>query len=145
MGTTEDPMFRVMPGAHKPRSQPWCGSTGGGDDGGERFLRRRDTRTDTRPDTCLRKKMAVGNTALASRDIINSQRMAICLDEPREAQYMAGFIALQMSKMWGMFEGGEKRARSKGSKAALTRTTSRSTPNGELRSDQEGILLPSRY
>ena len=52
---------------------------------------------------------------LASRDIINSQRMAICLDEPREAQYMAGFIALQMSKMWGMFEGGEKRTRSKGS------------------------------
>ena len=46
---------------------------------------------------------------LASRDIINTQRMAICLDEPREAQRMAGFIALQMSKMWGMFEGGEKR------------------------------------
>ena len=46
---------------------------------------------------------------LTSRDIINTQRMAICLDEPREAQYMAGFIALQMSKMWGIFEGGEKR------------------------------------
>ena len=55
---------------------------------------------------------------LALRDIINSQRMAICLDEPREAQYMAGFIALQMSKMRGMFEGGEKERsmpRSKGS------------------------------
>ena len=49
------------------------------------------------------------DTDLASRDIINSQWMAICLDEPREAQYMAGFIALQMSKMWGMFEGGEER------------------------------------
>ncbi|CAJ1381250.1 unnamed protein product [Effrenium voratum] len=49
------------------------------------------------------------DTDLTSRDIINSQRMAICLDEPREAQYMAGFIALQMSKMWGMFEGGEER------------------------------------
>ena len=45
---------------------------------------------------------------MASRDIINSQRMAICMDEAREAQYMAGSIALQMSKMWGMFEGGEK-------------------------------------
>ena len=43
------------------------------------------------------------DTDLASRDIRSSQRMAICLDEPREAQYMAGFIALQMSKMWGMF------------------------------------------
>ena len=49
------------------------------------------------------------DTDLASRDIISSQRMAICLDEPREAQYMARFIALQMSKMWGMFEGGEER------------------------------------
>ena len=28
---------------------------------------------------------------LAARDIINSQRMAICMDEPREAQGMAGF------------------------------------------------------
>ena len=47
---------------------------------------------------------------MAARDIINSQRMAICMDEPREAQYMAGFIALQMSRLWGMFEAGEKRA-----------------------------------
>ena len=38
------------------------------------------------------------------------KRMAICMDEPREAQYMAGFIALQMSRLWAMFEAGEKRA-----------------------------------
>ena len=71
------------------------------------------------------------DTDLASRDIINSQRMAICLDEPREAQYMAGFIALQMSKMWGMFEGGEERtmnATPRGGRAALTTMTSRDTP-----------------
>ena len=54
------------------------------------------------------------DTDLASRDIINSQRMAICLDEPREAQYMAGFIALQMSKMRGMFEGGDVECRTRG-------------------------------
>ena len=36
---------------------------------------------------------------MAARDIINSQRMAIRMDEPREAQYMAGFIALQMSRL----------------------------------------------
>ena len=30
------------------------------------------------------------NNDFASGDIINSQRMAICLDEPREAQYMLG-------------------------------------------------------
>ena len=47
---------------------------------------------------------------MAARDIINCQNMAICMDEPREAQYMAGFIALQMSRLWGMFEAGEKRA-----------------------------------
>ena len=35
---------------------------------------------------------------MTARDIINSQQLAICLDEPREAQYMAGFIALQMSR-----------------------------------------------
>ena len=46
---------------------------------------------------------------MTARDIINSQQIAICLDEPREAQYMAGFIALQMSRMWGMFEAGDKR------------------------------------
>ena len=71
------------------------------------------------------------DTDLASRDIINSQRMAICLDEPREAQYMAGFIALQMSKMWGMFEGGAERtlnAGLEGKPRCLTTTTSRDTP-----------------
>ena len=47
---------------------------------------------------------------LTARDIISSQQIAVCLDEPREAQYMAGFIALQMSRMWGMFEAGDKRA-----------------------------------
>ena len=46
---------------------------------------------------------------MTARDIINSQQIAICLDEPREAQYMARFIALQMSRMWGMFEAGDKR------------------------------------
>ena len=40
--------------------------------------------------------------------------MAICLDEPREAQCVAGFIALQLSKMWGMFEGGEERTMNAG-------------------------------
>ena len=45
---------------------------------------------------------------LAARDIINSQRMAICMDEPREAQYMAGFIALQMSRLWGMLARSEQ-------------------------------------
>ena len=82
---------------------------------------------------------------MASREIINAQRMAICLDEPREAQYMAGFIALQMSKMWGMFEGGEKRT----IEAALEGT--RSCPyHNDLGKypditeiDQEEILLPS--
>ena len=49
------------------------------------------------------------NNNMTVRDIINSQQISICLDEPREAQYMAGFIALQMSKMWGMFEAGDKR------------------------------------
>ena len=47
---------------------------------------------------------------MTARDIINSQQIATCMDEPREAQYMAGFIALQMSRMWGMFEAGDKRA-----------------------------------
>ena len=46
---------------------------------------------------------------MAAQDIISSQRMAVSMDEPREARYMAGFIALQMSRMWGMFEAGEKR------------------------------------
>ena len=78
------------------------------------------------------------DTDLTSRDIINTQRMAICLDEPREAQYMAGFIALQMSKMWGMFEGGEKRAIN----AALEGKPGCPYPNITAH-DQEGILLPS--
>ena len=33
---------------------------------------------------------------MTARDIINSQQIAVCLDEPREAQYMAGFIALHV-------------------------------------------------
>ena len=61
---------------------------------------------------------------MTARDIINSQQIAICLDEPREAQYMAGFIALQMSRMWGMFEAGDKRTID----AAL---------------DRAGVVLPS--
>ena len=56
---------------------------------------------------------------MAARDTINSQRMAICMDEPREAQYMAGFIALQMSRLWGVFEAGEKRAIDAALKGAL--------------------------
>ena len=82
---------------------------------------------------------------LASRDIINSQRMAICLDEPREAQYMAGFIALQMSKMWGMFEGGEKRtidAALEGKQGCPYHNDFKKYPN-MTEHDQEGILLPS--
>ena len=82
---------------------------------------------------------------LASRDIINSQRMAICLDEPREAQYMAGFIALQMSKMWGMFEGGEKRtidAALEGKLGCPYHNDFKKYPN-MTEHDQEGILLPS--
>ena len=82
---------------------------------------------------------------LASRDIINSQRMAICLDEPREAQYMAGFIALQMSKMWGMFEGGEKRtvdAALEGKLGCPYHNDFEKYPN-MTEHDQEGILLPS--
>ena len=82
---------------------------------------------------------------MASRDIINSQRMAICMDEPREAQYMEGFIALQMSKMWGMFKGGEKRTID----AALEGTISCPYHNdfgkypNMTEIDQEGILMPS--
>ena len=82
---------------------------------------------------------------MASRDIINSQRMAICMDEPREAQYMAGFIALQMSKMWGMFEGGEKRtidAALEGKHACPYHNDFGKYPN-MTEIDQEGILLPS--
>ena len=82
---------------------------------------------------------------MASRDIINSQRMAICMDEPREAQYMAGFIALQMSKMWGMFEGGEKRtidAALEGKHACPYHNDFGKYAN-MTEIDQEGILLPS--
>ena len=82
---------------------------------------------------------------LTSRDIINTQRMAICLDEPREAQYMAGFIALQMSKMWGMFEGGEKRtidAALEGKLGCPYHNDFEKYPN-MTEHDQEGILLPS--
>ena len=61
--------------------------------------------------------------------------MAICLDEPREAQYMAGFIALQLSKMWGMFEGGEERTMNAGleGRAALITMISRGTPTSPIR------------
>ena len=82
---------------------------------------------------------------MASRDIINSQRMAICLDEPREAQHMAGFIALQMSKMWGMFEGGEKRtidAAIEGTISCPYHNDFGKCPN-MTEIDQEGILMPS--
>ena len=85
------------------------------------------------------------DTDLTSRDIINSQRMAICLDEPREAQYMAGFIALQMSKMWGMFEGGEERtmnAELEGKPGCPYHNDFKKYPN-ITDQDQEGILLPS--
>ena len=85
------------------------------------------------------------DTDLTSRYIINTQRMAICLDEPREAQYMAGFIALQMSKMWGMFEGGEARtmnAALEGKPGCPYHNDFMKYPN-TTEHDQEGILLPS--
>ena len=85
------------------------------------------------------------DTDLASRDIISSQRMAICLDEPREAQYMAGFIALQLSKMWGMFEGGEERTMNaglEGRPGCPYHNDFKRYPN-ITDQDQEGILLPS--
>ena len=77
---------------------------------------------------------------MTARDIISSQRIAICLDEPREAQYMAGFIALQMSRMWGMFEAGEKRIR--GARACPYHNDLARYPNvTEL--DRSGIVSPS--
>ena len=82
---------------------------------------------------------------MAARDIINSQRMAICMDEPREAQYMAGFIALQMSRLWGMFEAGEKRtidAALKGAPACPYHNDLARYPKvTEL--DRDGVVLPS--
>ena len=82
---------------------------------------------------------------MASRDIINSQRMAICMDEPLEAQRMAGFIALQMSKMWGMFEGGEKRTMPllKGPSLAHTTTILGSAPTS-LRLIKKGSFCHQR-
>ena len=82
---------------------------------------------------------------MAARDIINSQRMAICMDEPREAQYMAGFIALQMSRLWGMFEAGEKRtidAALKGAIACPYHNDLGRYPN-ITEFDRDGIILPS--
>ena len=82
---------------------------------------------------------------MAARDIINSQRMAICMDEPREAQYMAGFIALQMSRMWGMFEAGEKRtveAAIEGTQSCPYHNDFGKYPN-ITEVDREGILMPS--
>ena len=121
----------------------------------KRMMRRRTflktttwTRKDTRPATCLKKQdggWQHRDNDLASRDIINSQQMAICLDEPREAQHMAGFIALQMSKMWGMFEGGEKRtidAALEGKLGCPYHNDFEKYPN-MTEHDQEGILLPS--
>ena len=49
-------------------------------------------------------------TSHANLSRVTSESYFTCqMDEPREAQYMAGVIALQMSRMWGMFEAGEKR------------------------------------
>ena len=63
LGTTKVPMSRVMPGAHKTKPTMVRQHR-------KRMMRRRTflkkttwTRKDTRPATCLRKKMAVGNTA----------------------------------------------------------------------------------
>ena len=44
---------------------------------------------------------------------------------------MAGFIALQMSKMWGMFEGGEERTMN--AEAVLITMISRSAPTSPIR------------
>ena len=82
---------------------------------------------------------------MTARDIINSQRIAICLDEPREAQYMAGFIALQMSSMWGMFEAGDKRrtdAALRGAPACPYHNDLARYPNVTVL-DRAGIVLPS--
>ena len=80
-----------------------------------------------------------------ARDIINSQRIAICLDEPQEAQYMAGFIALQMSRMWGMFEAGDKRtidAALRGAPACPYHNDLARYPNVTAL-DRAGVVLPS--
>ena len=82
---------------------------------------------------------------MAARDIINSQRMAICMDEPREAQYMAGFIALQMSRLWGMFAAGKKRTTDVALKGALACPYHNDLgryPN-ITEFDRDGIVLPS--
>ena len=58
---------------------------------------------------------------------------------------MAGFIALQMSKMWGMFEGGEERtidAALEGKLGCPYHNDFEKYPN-MTEHDQEGILLPS--
>ena len=86
-----------------------------------------------------------GDNDMAARDIINSQRMAICMDEPREAQYMAGFIALQMSRLWGMFEAGEKRANDaalEGIAACPYHNDLGRYPN-ITEFDRDGVILPS--
>ena len=82
---------------------------------------------------------------MTARDIINSQQIAICLDEPREAQYMAGFIALQMSRMWGMFEAGDKRAIDaplRGAPACPYHNDLARYPNVTVL-DRAGVVLPS--
>ena len=82
---------------------------------------------------------------MAARDIINSQRMAICMDEPREAHYMAGFIALQMSRLWGMFKAGEKKANDaalEGIASCPYRSNLGHYPN-ITEVDRDGIILPS--
>ena len=147
-GTTIDPMCQVTPGERKMRLTTTRRRR-------KRVMGRKTipktttwTRKATHLVTCPKKKKGgweYRDNDMASRDIINSQRMAICLDEPREAQYMAGFIALQMSKMWGMFEGGEKRT----IEAAVEGTISCPYHNdfGKYPNiteiDQEGILMPS--
>ena len=69
----------------------------------------------------------------------------LCLDEPREAQYMAGFIALQMSRMWGMFEAGDKRtidAAVRGAPACPYHNDLARYPNVTVL-DRAGVVLPS--
>ena len=67
------------------------------------------------------------------------------MDEPREAQCMAGFIALQMSRLWGMFEAGEKRtidAALEGAPACPYHNDLGRCPN-ITEFDRDGIILPS--
>ena len=102
----------------------------------------------THPATCPKKRTMIGTIATTTwlRGISSdSHRMAICMDEPCEAQHMAGFIALQMSRLWAMFEAGEKRAIDaalEGIPACPYHNDLGRYPN-ITEFDRDGIILPS--